>query len=91
MVLTTEQYEELTKHNVFAGINITYTMRDGNYIIKLTNEEYEIYLKNRRVAGPMTSMQYNITMAAGRGWVYGATFHLKHLSSLKLYRDFLLA
>ena len=66
LCLTTEQYEELLKYNVFAGINITYTMQNGNYVIRMTNDEYQIYLKNRQVAGPITSMQYNITMASGK-------------------------
>lgn len=66
LCLTAEQYEELQKYNVFAGINITYTMQNGNYVIKLTNAEYQIYLKNRQIAGPITSMQYNITMASGK-------------------------
>ena len=66
LCLTAEQYEELQKYSVFAGINITYTMQNGNYVIKLTNAEYQIYLKNRQIAGPITSMQYNITMASGK-------------------------
>ena len=82
LVLPAEQFEELKKHNVFAGMDINYTMRDGNYIVKLTDAEYGIYLKNKKVAGPLTSMQYNITMAAGRIQLHNS---LKvHLVTLKL-------
>ena len=66
LVLTVEQFEELNKHNVFAGIDVSYFMQDGNYVIKLTQEQYDIYQKNRHVAPPMTTMQYNITLAASK-------------------------
>ena len=65
LCVTPEQFEELKKRNVFEGINLTYRLQGGNYIIKLTTEDYDSFLNNKKVAGPMTSMQYNASISSG--------------------------
>ena len=44
--LTEAEWQEHQANSMFAGLKISYTMDDGVYVVRLSDEQYEEYKKN---------------------------------------------
>ena len=45
--LSAAEWQEHQDNAMFAGLKISYTMDEGVYVIRLTDEQYEEYKKNQ--------------------------------------------